>query len=185
VGACSTILRMKTTIKHLPLDKQSELKQLTDIIRQHTNDIVMVILFGSYARGEYKEEKDLAPDRKSGHASDYDILVVTRQKETVDNSEIWKGVNDDCHSQQFSAIPQLIVDDIQDLNIKLAQAHYFYTDITEEGCFLYNSGEFALAERRELLPAELKRLAQEHYDTCFTSATDFLRSTNFAYLKAN
>ncbi len=174
---------MKTTIEHLPTHKQSELNQITKIIRQHCNDVVMVILFGSYARGEYKEEKDLEPDRKSGHASDYDILVVTNQQETVDNSELWQTINDECQGQHFSAVPRLIVHDIQDLNIKLAQAHYFYTDIAEEGCFLYNSNKFTLAEKRELLPAELKRLAQEHYDTCFTSASDFFDVYEFCLSK--
>ncbi len=50
----------------------------------------MIILFGSYARGDWKEAADLAPDRKSGNPSDYDILAVTRQKETVRDSLLWE-----------------------------------------------------------------------------------------------
>ncbi len=175
---------MQTGIEHLPAEKQTELKQLATIVRRHTDDVEMIILFGSYARGEYKEEKDLKPDRKSGHASDYDILVVTKNRDTVDNSELWKTINDDCYAQQFSAVPRFIVHDIQQLNTKLAQAHYFYTEATEEGCFLYNSEQFTLAKKCELLPEERKRLAQEHYDSCFNSAVDFFEGYEFYLNKA-
>ncbi|SCZ59895.1 nucleotidyltransferase domain-containing protein [Thiohalomonas denitrificans] len=40
-----------------------------------------VILFGSYARGDWKEAAALKPDRCLGHASDYDILAVTEEFE--------------------------------------------------------------------------------------------------------
>ncbi len=176
---------MQTDIEHLPAKKQIELKQLVTIIRQHTDDIEMVILFGSYARGEYKEEKDLKPNRKSGHASDYDVLVVTKNRSTVDNSELWKTINDDCYAQQFSAVPRLIVHDIQQLNIKLAQAHYFYTEVTEEGCFLYNSEQFTLAEKRELLPEEYKRLAQENFDSWHQKANNFYSYYKFGMKKSD
>jgi len=175
---------MKTSIEHLPENKRNELDQLASIIRQHTHDIAMIILFGSYARGEYKEEKDLLPKQKSGHASDYDILVISSNRETAENSSLWKKINDQFHSQPFSAVPRLIVHDIQEININLAQAHYFYTEIVEEGCFLYNSERFTLAEKRDLLPNERKRLAQEHYDSCFNSAVDFYEGYEFYLSKA-
>ncbi|NIA17023.1 MAG: hypothetical protein GWO86_01615, partial [Planctomycetes bacterium] len=64
---------MKKSLAHLPKYKQDELKLIADKIRSSVEP-EMIILYGSYARGDYKEQKDLAPDRKSGHVSDYDIL---------------------------------------------------------------------------------------------------------------
>ena len=164
---------MQTSITHLPKNKQTELNQLVKILREHTDDLAMVILFGSYARGEFKEEKDLQPNRRSGHASDYDILVITGTSKTVENSSLWQTINEICLMQNFSAAPRIIVHAIQEINIQLAQAHYFYTDIKKEGCLLYSSGKYTLAEERELYAEEKKHLAQKYFDSNFLSATDF------------
>ncbi|RFA26279.1 hypothetical protein CAI21_17540, partial [Alkalilimnicola ehrlichii] len=51
---------MRTDLSHLPEDKQRELEEIVELLRQVT-PVAMIILFGSYARGDYKEEKDLAP----------------------------------------------------------------------------------------------------------------------------
>ncbi|MCU7926528.1 MAG: nucleotidyltransferase domain-containing protein [Candidatus Thiodiazotropha sp. (ex Dulcina madagascariensis)] len=74
---------MNQILGHLPEFKRDELKHIVSVIHQKSDDVEMIILFGSYARGDYKVEADLQPDRKSGHVSDYDILVVTGQKKTV------------------------------------------------------------------------------------------------------
>ncbi len=47
---------MKTTLDQLPEDKQEELKSAVEIIREYTTP-EMIILFGSYARGDWVEEK--------------------------------------------------------------------------------------------------------------------------------
>ncbi len=74
---------MKKTIEHLPQNKQEELQKIISTIHDNCADVEKIILFGSYARGNYKEKKDLAVDRKSGHVSDYDILVITRDAITA------------------------------------------------------------------------------------------------------
>jgi predicted nucleotidyltransferase len=45
---------MKTTLSHLPNDKQEELKTLTEIILSKV-PAEMIILFGSHARGDWVE----------------------------------------------------------------------------------------------------------------------------------
>ena len=56
---------MKQSTDHLPQWKQNELTRIVEVIRAASEDVEKVILFGSYARGDYKEERDLKPDRKS------------------------------------------------------------------------------------------------------------------------
>jgi predicted nucleotidyltransferase len=43
---------LKTTIDHLPVDKQTELQKITAAISQRF-PAEMIVLFGSYARGDW------------------------------------------------------------------------------------------------------------------------------------
>ena len=164
---------MKNTIDHLPQTKQEDLNKITDIITERCDDALMVILFGSYARGDWKEEKNLKKDRLSGHASDYDILVVTDQKRTAKDSGFWRVIADECDSSGISTHVRIISQDIEQLNIDLANGQYFYTEIKEQGCELYNAAHYQLTDKRDLTPKELQRIAQDYYDQWFQSATVF------------
>ena len=164
---------MKNTIDHLPQTKQEDLNKITAIITERCDDALMVILFGSYARGEWKEEKDLKEDRLSGHASDYDILVVTGDKKTAKNTGSWQIIADECDSSGISTHVRIIAQDIEQLNIDLANGQYFYTEIKEQGCLLYNAANYWLADKRDLTPTELQRIAQDHFDHWFERAFRF------------
>lgn len=48
---------MKNSLSHLPDLKQDELKQIIATIRENCNDVEKIILFGSYARGNYKRKE--------------------------------------------------------------------------------------------------------------------------------
>jgi len=171
---------MKRTLEHLPQHKQSELMLITDKIRELASP-EMLILYGSYARGDYKEQKDLAPDRKSGHVSDYDILVVTGEKKTAGDTGLWHNITKQCNNLKLSTHTRIIAHDIQFLNIQLAEGQYFFTDIRKEGVMLYDSSRFKLARRRKLKPAEQQRIAQDHFDHWFTKAKSFFIDFNNAY----
>ncbi len=71
---------MKKALNHLPENKQEELNRISKLIRELCNNVEMIILFGSYARGDWKDETDLKPNRKSGHKSDYDIFGRNERK---------------------------------------------------------------------------------------------------------
>ncbi|MES2676830.1 MAG: nucleotidyltransferase domain-containing protein [Pseudomonadota bacterium] len=133
---------MKHSTNYLPQNKQEELSQIVAIICENCDDAQKIILFGSYARGDYKEAKDLKPNRKSGHISDYDILVITSKKEVALDSMLWKKISDGCRKLKLSADPRIITHDIEALNIKLAEAQYFYSDIKKEGILLFDSKKF-------------------------------------------
>ncbi|MHC4397022.1 MAG: HEPN domain-containing protein [Planctomycetota bacterium] len=163
---------MKKSLAHLPQYKRSELKLIVEKIRERIEP-EMIILYGSYARGDYKEQKDLAPDRRSGHVSDYDILVVTSEKKTADNAGLWHNVTRKCDKLNLSTHVRIIAHDIQFLNIQLAEGQYFFADIKKEGILLYDSGNYKLARKRKLKPAEQKRIAQDHFDHWFESAKDY------------
>jgi predicted nucleotidyltransferase/HEPN domain-containing protein len=165
---------MKNTIDHLPQFKQDELQAIVSLICEHCDDVEKIILFGSYARGKYKEEKDLKPNSRSGHVSDYDILVVTRKKEIALDSVLWSKISKQLRVIGFSAHPKIITHDIIELNKKLSEGQYFFSDITKEGILLFDTKKFELTHQKKLTKEQKQKIAQDHFDEWFTSATEFM-----------
>ncbi len=165
---------MKKTIAHLPQLKQNELKKIVEVICAVCDDVEKIILFGSYARGDYKEKKDLREGRRSGHVSDYDILVVTKEAITALNSSLWQKISDQSRGLNLSADPRIITHDITELNNKLSVGQYFYTDIKKEGIVIFDLGNFELAEKKNLTLQEKKVIAKEHFEHWFRRAESFL-----------
>lgn len=154
---------MNTDLTHLPKNKQDDLKQIVKIVRTHCKEAGLIILYGSYARGDYKELKDLAPNRKSGHPSDYDILAIVGIEGNC-GSLAWQWIVDDCIAARLSATPRFIHHDIGYVNSKLEVGQYFFSDIANEGKLLYDAGTMKLAERRELSHQERLEIAQADFD---------------------
>ena len=175
---------MKDSLEHLPERKRQDLRRLTETIREMCNDVEMIALYGSYARGDYKEEKDLDPDRPSGAASDYDILVVTTEKDTVRNGDLWGKVDKRLAALELSAYPRVIVHDRWYLVKVLGKKHYFFNDVFVEGIALYDSGVFAPKIREKLTPEERREAAQEHFEHWFERATEFWDYFEFAMQKS-
>ena len=159
---------MKTSVNHLPEQKQQELQRALEIIREEVAP-EMVILFGSYARGYWVE--DIDPETLLyRYQSDFDLLVVTetrRQANQIEqNRQLSQRLTKTIHRTPIS----LIAEDIQFINRRLQKSQYFYIDIKREGVLLYDSGRFHLAEPRELSVAERKRLAEEDFSYWFAKA---------------
>lgn len=172
---------MKTDLTFLPENKQKELTAITTLLQEMCDDIEMVILYGSYARNEYKEVKDLEPGRWSGHVSDYDILVVTGKQETAQNRKLLSQMNNACRDKEFSATPRLTLFDLQELNIKLIEGQYFYSDVRKEGIVLFNPKDHVLAEERELTSAEKGRIAKDHFNEWYETASSAKKVSQLTY----
>jgi uncharacterized protein len=169
---------MKMDFRDLPQNKQEDLQRIVAIVREHCPSVGMIILFGSYARGDWREMKDLAPDRKSGHPSDYDILVITQDEEPCD-SQAWQAITEACAEVRLTAIPRFIHHDVEFVNGKLERGQYFFADIVAEGRLLYNADLFELASQKELQPEERLQIAQEDFAEWFESAQQFFEGYKF------
>lgn len=177
---------MKDSIAYLPKDKQAELNFLVKEILKRLPQTEFIILFGSYARGNYVRRSVRIEDGgiPTVKISDYDIYVITsginsKKAETVlDNVEdiFFAGKDFDRDTPV-----QFINDDIKLLNKYLEEGRYFYTQIKQEGIVLYNSGKYKLARRRKLNYAEIKEQAQEYFDEKFQSANEFLHTAKLIY----
>lgn len=177
---------MKDSIAYLPKDKQAELNFLVKEILKRLPQTEFIILFGSYARGNYVRRSVRIEDGgiPTIKISDYDIYVITsgfnsKKAETVlDNVEdiFFAGKDFDRDTPV-----QFINDDIKMLNKYLEEGRYFYTQIKQEGIVLYNSRKYKLARRRKLNYTEIKEQAQAYFDEKFQTANEFLHTAKLIY----
>lgn len=181
---------MKTSIDFLPDDVRRDLHELVGLIREEIKDVGMIILFGSYAKNTFARH-DVTDDYGGGlieFNSDYDILVVSRQRlgkregytETRIRDRFAEGKDD----REVTKV-QIISESISKLNNALSEGRYFYVDAVNEGIMLYDSGEYTLAIPRELNFTKIKEIAQEYYDERFSDGVDFIKGANFYYQNEN
>jgi HEPN domain-containing protein/predicted nucleotidyltransferase len=163
---------MKKSLSHLPKQKREELKTVVRMMREEF-DVEMIILFGSYARGDWVEE--LAPDEfHYTYQSDFDILVVA-DKKLANRHRKWDGLKDRFRRSSVVKTPvTLIHHSIEYLNDQLSKGQYFFSDIKKEGILLYDSGSNELAEEQEMTPEKYRKKAERHYKKWFESSNEFL-----------
>jgi predicted nucleotidyltransferase len=141
---------MRTELDHLPDRKRRDLERIVRILFAEFEDatrlatqswkrqgrILKIILFGSYARGDWVE------DQKGGYFSDYDILVVVSDHRLTDTMEYWAKADDHLMravtiDQTISAPVNFIVHDLADVNEQLRHGRPFFVDIARDGIALY------------------------------------------------
>ena len=176
-------LFMKESLGHLPQLKQDELELIAMKIRSLCEDVHKVILFGSYARGDWKDgPHEQGRGKLTIHKiSDYDILVLVEYEYVARDIGLWDKVKEKLAACDLSAHVRIIPRDIEFVNDNLRQGQYFFTEICEQGIVLYDSGKFKLNEKKEFDPAKEKEFAQGHFDEAFTTAKDYLWQFQHAF----
>lgn len=147
---------MKSSLEHLPDKKQRELARVVEIIQEEFADalngatspfkkrgrILKIILFGSYARGNWVDE----PHTMKGYRSDYDILVIVNTRKLAER-EYWDKAEDRLMWDPGVKTPVgLIVHGLREVNKALTQGQYFFADIRREGIILHELDGEPLAE---------------------------------------
>jgi predicted nucleotidyltransferase/HEPN domain-containing protein len=176
---------MKTKFRNLSQDKIAYIEEVRDIIvsdmLKSNKGLVYVILFGSYARGNWVYEHGY--DKDNGHnysyVSDLDILIVT-EKECSDHGKILTKID----RKLPKVIPfeteghfppvSMITHTIEHVNEMLEDNSYFFNDVKSEGVMLYDSGKYELASSKRFTPKERKQKAIDSYDKFFGKAEGFL-----------
>jgi len=175
-------------IDHLPQRKQEELAEVARILIEEfdaarrsklkaelqTARILKIILFGSYARGGWVE------DRKSGYRSDYDLLIVVNSHAVTEISDYWETaserfVRELTITKQLETPVNFIVHSLHELNDQLARGRPFFIDIARDGIPLYEVPGYPLASPRQLTPEDARDEAQRNFDHWYPSAANFLK----------
>lgn len=180
---------MKTDLDHLPSQKQRELQHVVRVLFEEfereiglatqpwkkRGRILKVILYGSYARGDWVD------DPVGGYKSDYDILVVVNDAKLTDPVEYWgkaddRLMRDATINEALSAPVNFIVHDLADVNDQLTHGRPFFVDIAEQGIAIYEAEGFELATPRVLPPEEALAEAQKHFEHWCALAYQSLRT---------
>ena len=176
---------MRTDLDHLPPAKQRELERVVQILFEEfeekialgTQDwkrkgrILKIILYGSYARGNWVDE----PHTAKGYQSDFDLLIIVNDKRLTDRVEYWAKA-DDRLIRELSITRTLrtpvnfIVHTLQEVNDGLAHGRYFFIDVAKEGIALYQSDETDLPEPKPKTPEQALAMAREYFEEWYPSA---------------
>lgn len=161
---------MKTTLSHLPENKQHEIQRIVEIIKEVANP-EMIILFGSYAKGTYTEHSYVGRDGvRYEYISDYDVLVVT--KDALEKSyELDDQITN--RARMYRSAVNLEIHDIAYVNEGLEFGQYFFSDIVKEGVLLFDKGTVQFSEARELTTKEEKEISQRYFEKWFKRGSTF------------
>lgn len=179
---------MKKSLDHLPARKQAELRQVVDTVRAAFEEavstrradrlkngkILKIILYGSYARGDWVH------DPVGRYFSDFDLLIVVDHEDLTDG-EFW-------HEAENRTMPvgpdirtpvSLIVHSLDDVNDQLDRGRYFFADIVREGVLLYDTPGAKLHKPADLKARVALMEAERHYEQWMASAASFSRGARF------
>ena len=187
---------MRTDLDHLPAGKRAELAHVVEVLREsfafttarrtqvrtRGGQILKIILFGSYARGDWVE------DPVGRYFSDYDILVVVNREEFTDVADYWEKAEAQL-LEELSAGTVLrtpvgvIYHSLDDVNEKLQLGRYFFIDIIREGIVLFEETGYPFAEANPLSAEQALQETRDYFEEWFESAGDFLESAADAVKK--
>lgn len=179
---------MKRSIKRLPKRAQEELAVLQELILKYLANVRMIILYGSYARGEHVIWDESYDERgvQTYYQSDLDLLVICDTGDAAEAERYAREVivpkyDNRMEGRRHPAPPQIIVENTVTINRAIRRKHYFFYEIVNEGILFYDDGTFQLGKPEKLPYREIKQYAGEEYEECFHMAESFLKSGQTAY----
>ena len=172
---------LKTNIDHLPPEKQAELQAIVQSISRRL-PAEMIILFGSYARGNWVEDRYQENGTTFEYISDYDVLVVLDTEKQAIHKESEKRWEKRVRRDVGKETPlSAIFHGIDYLNSQIEEGNYFFVDVIKEGIMLFDSGNFKLSVPKLLNVRERKQKAQLYFENWFESAKMFYKDFLYNY----
>ncbi|MDD5597103.1 MAG: HEPN domain-containing protein [Victivallaceae bacterium] len=167
---------MKKSLSHLPEYKKDELRAVTEIITEMI-DAEFIILFGSYARGDWVEDKYVGDDGiLYEYKSDYDLLIIVKDLAKYR----YKGYRDKITGKILRMLHRdiylsIIMHSVDEVKAAIKRGNYFFCDIKKEGILLHSSRRFRLPVVKELNPKQRLSNAKRNFQDWFESAKGFYR----------
>lgn len=167
---------MNTQLPKLPKDKLQEIEAIKQVITDFV-DPDMIILYGSYARGEYKDQVYIKDGIRYFYISDYDIIVVTN-KTNIKEYELAEELE-----KRIKARPDInfFMMDIDYVNRELATGNFFFVPMYHEGVLLYDNGQSILTEPKPLSIEQIRKNVEAYHKFWIGNAETFFAHFHFDY----
>lgn len=167
---------MNRSLDHLPSLKRAELLRVVEVLkdsfaeamatkradRLRNGSILKIILYGSYARGDWVH------DPVGRYFSDFDILIVVDHEDLTD-SEIWDAAlwRTTPGVSRLRTPVSFIVHSLDDVNHQLERGRSFFADILREGILLHDTPGATFVKPAELSPKVALAEAEAHFAEWF------------------
>ncbi len=174
-----------TSLDHVPANIQAELETAVKLIHQTCKkDVAMIWLFGSYARGDFINDRRIDSNGAvSEYNSDVDVLVVLRSKESAKKSNLHKkfiGLIEE--SPELTSTFHVIYETLDSLNKSLNRSEYFYLDVVNEGVVLFEDN-VKLAQPQQLSPAQRREISINYFERFYQKAVESQQTFEYLYQK--
>jgi HEPN domain-containing protein/predicted nucleotidyltransferase len=174
---------MKTDFSHLPEHKQAELKAIKEALIPRYSEIELILLFGSYARGNWVEDKYVEKGITYEYKSDYDLLIICSKNSQANADTFIQSVTGKLEELNLPTPVNPIFHGIEFVNHELREGNYFFDDIKEYGVLLFSTSRYQLESKREMSAEEMQAKAQQYFDNWFESANTFFETYYFTLEK--
>jgi HEPN domain-containing protein len=165
---------MNTSIEHLPSQKQEQLMTITSVIQQAVRP-EKIILFGMQAIAG--DNPDPFVDQQlAAYLGGYDLLVVTRRGERRSDYELQDIIENRCRA--YSQV-NILVHDIDYVNNRLAEGHYFFSIMSREAILIYDAGFIPLTRAAPPNLLHIRNVAQKDFERWSLQAEGFFQSALF------
>lgn len=170
---------MNRSLDHLPSLKRAELLRVVEVLKDSFAEamatkradrlrhgrILKIILYGSYARGDWVH------DPVGRYFSDFDILIVVDHEDLTD-SEIWDAAlwRTTPGVSRLRTPVSFIVHSLDDVNHQLERGRSFFADILREGIVLHDTPGARFVKPAELSPKVALAEAEAHFAEWFPRA---------------
>lgn len=161
-------------LSHLPVDKQKDILEIVEIIKEIALP-EKVILFGSFARGDWVDDEYVEDGATYTYRSDFDFLIVVREGLDQKDFEITSKIENRTLSYKNDVSP--IVHSIDYINKGLSSGQYFFRDIVKEGKVLFNNGKTKFADLATISIETQQFLYKQYYDNWILSGINFFQGT--------
>ncbi|AOH85626.1 nucleotidyltransferase [Sphingomonas panacis] len=186
---------MRTDLNYLPAAKLRELDRVVEMIfqgfreatqnatgrRQKAARILKIILFGSYARGDWVD----APLDANQYKSDYDILIIVNQAELADRADYWEEteqrlVDAYLYEKVIRTPANFIVHSLHEVNDALSHGRLIFREIVKDGIALYQSDDRELATFNPKTPEDVYLAAKDYFEEYMGHSQSFYRGFQHA-----
>ena len=153
---------MQTVLPDKSQKYSAQIKQIADIILEKDNKkrIAFIILYGSFARGNWVYNKYIKSDgTMRDYSSDIDILVIVKgaDKKYIENLE--NKIDKEFEKENLDIsrhYPSVIYENLRKVNYNLERKQFFF----------YDSDKYLIATPRNLTSEEKKEIAQNIITIC-------------------